>query len=258
VRNSDNDLKKIKFKTLDEFYTKNVNEDGISTMSGGIGDENDYVVSYKALNKETFVTIIIAQSMPSDVMIFAEYGKYKTGWQLNVLLFGQYKLLNKTASQYYDVAKQVYEKENRIDASLSMITASEIGQPAGDFLRYKNYDEMKTFYKKVINETNLKYHFPVTVPQIETLPQIFTVRPQIIVDGAFNAIVPVVEYKTSISLTDTIKLKSENSAMQKLIGNIFNSGFTANKKTILYRAYSEIPDSTNNFVEHYGFVQHLK
>lgn len=137
-----------------------------------------------------------------------------------------------------------------------MATASDLAHPALKFLTYKNDDEMKSFYEKVIQEANTTYHFPMTLTQIKTSPQIFAVNPQLITEPGHEGVFPIVKYLSTIQLTDTIALGIENNALQKQISTVFKNIYNENE-CIIYQAFNQLPDG-KNLVKHYGFIQKLK
>ncbi len=136
-----------------------------------------------------------------------------------------------------------------------LVITSQLGNPVGDFFHYRNEDAMRIFFSTVLDDANNKFKFPVTVTQLKTMPQIFSVSPQYTGDAANQGIVPLIKYKTNIKLTDTVALKAENKDLQSVIGVVFK-GIDQNNKLILYQAYNLADGKPNNL--HYGFIQKIK
>ena len=244
------------YRLLDEYYTKNTATNISNTLFSNKGNDNDYTIQYEALNEEMYVSILTSEKLPANFMILAIYGKYENEWKLNILQVGDYTLLDKTAPDYYNAALKEYNKGYIIDAADLIIIASEIANPANDYFKYKNEGEMKDFYSKVLKEANTQYKFPIIVNQVKSNPQIFAINPQFIGNGDHKGIFPIVKYKSSIELKDTVALKVENDAMQKVIGSIFR-GIDQDKSNIIYQAFNQIPDG-KTIIKHYGFIQNLK
>lgn len=190
------------------------------------------------------------------MMIIAVYGKYGSDWKLNIIQFGAYAIAGYTASDYYDTAQKLRNSGDIVDAADMIITASQIANPGGPYFKYKNEDEMKNFYAKVIKEANTVYKFPITVSEIKTKPVIFGVNPQFIGEKGREGIYPIINYKTNIQLTDTAALRLENNYLQKNIAGIFN-GIVKNNNHILYQAFDQLPGGGKP-MHRYGFVQKIK
>jgi len=261
VNTVNNAFKATDYEVLNEFYTKNTTTNISNTLFSGLGD-SDYIINYLALNEEMYTSVMISKNQPANCLILAIYGKYGKDWKLNILQIGEYSILNKTAQDYYESAKSDYRDRNMVDASDEMIMASELANPGGGQLKYKNEAEMKDFFDKVLKEANGQYQFPITVNQIKTKPRIFAINPQFIAEKGHEGIFPFIKYKSDIPLKDTVALKGENMQLQKIVGSIFK-GIDQNKSYILYKAYEELPVFNSSYdpnkpVKQYGFIQKLK
>jgi hypothetical protein len=243
------------FTVVDEFYTTNAAVGGGVTLMANKGNVNDYTIQYKALNSKMYAVLLKSEGMPINLAILAIYGKYDDGWKVNILSANNYDVLDKTAPEYYALALEKYRKGDTIDACSNIIIASQIANPGGEHFSYNDENDMKNFYNSTIAEANSTYHFPITVRQVKTQPQIFAVTPQFIGETAHRGIFPIVKYKSSIDLKDTVALKAENLALQKVIGTIFK-GITEDKKYIVYHAFNQVPDG-KTMGNRYGFIQQL-
>lgn len=244
------------YRVLDEYYTKNSSLISPTKLTSNKGDVNFYELEYRALTPETYIAVIVSKNLPINCCVMAIYGKYGNSWKLNVLEIGEYDALGKTASEYYESAIEKLRKGDTIDAANMITIASEIATPAGKYIRYNNVDDMKTFYNSTIADGNANYHFPVTVTQIKTQPQIYAITAQLIEGEKDRGIYPLIKYRSAIDLKDTIALKAENMALQKVIGTLFK-GITEDKKIIMYRAFNGVPDGKTN-IDQYGFIQRLQ
>ena len=240
------------FSTLNQFYAQNSTTGIGNTVVSGVGEINDYVIHYKALNKEMFISILKPQNSLDEYIITNIYGKYPDGWKLNILQFGQYKIDGKTAPELYLKAKSEYENGYLIDAGNNMFLSSVVATPANSFWQYQNEKEMEKFFETLMSEIKNKYSFPLTLSEIESKPQIVNIFSQPTIDGYF----PMIEYLTNIDLNDTIKTKTENNQIHKSIGEIFK-GIDKDKEFIFYKAFNQIPDGKTP-VPTYGFVKELK
>ncbi|OKS85777.1 hypothetical protein [Mucilaginibacter polytrichastri] len=256
VHNIGGAFKATDYELLDEYYTKNSTTKITNTIPAVKGTDNDYVINYLALNEEMYVSLIISKNIPVNFLVMAIYGKYSDGWKLNILQIGEYNILGKTAPDYYTEALNAYKKGNLIDATNLISTTAEIAMPGGAYFKYSKDAEMKVFYTKVLKEANTLYHLPLVLTQVKTIPQIFSISPQMLADPKYRGIFPIVKYKSGVNLTDTIALKAENDAMQKVIGKVFK-GIDENKAFILYQAFNQVPNG-KSLVKHYGFIQKLK
>jgi hypothetical protein len=248
-------FKATDYRILDEFYTKNSSLTSTTKLISNKGDVNFYELEYRALNREMYVTVMVSKNLPINCCVLAIYGKYGDTWKLNVLQIGEYDAIGKTAPEYYESATEKLRKGDTVDAAIMMTVASELADPAGKYLKYTNVDDMKNFYTSTLSGANATYNFPIAVKQVKTQPQIFAVSPQLINDKKDQGVYPMIKYKSAINLKDTVALKAENVALQKVVGTLFK-GITEDKKCIMYRVFNQMPDG-KTVVQHYGFVQYL-
>lgn len=244
------------YEVIDNYYVKNTTTNVPNTVMPSISNTDGYLVSYLALNKEMYVSLLRTTAAVNNVLLIAIYGKYGSEWKLNILQMGQYDVIGKNAPAYYTEALRLYNAGDLIDAADMIITASQIGNPGGTYFKYKNESAMKDLYTKVIKEANTRYKFPITLNQIKTRPIIFGVNPQFIGDKGHEGIYPAINYKTNIKLTDTATLRKENDALQKNIILVFGSLLQHNNH-ILYQAFDELP-GTGKQMHRYGFVQTVR
>jgi len=241
------------YSVLDEYYTKNAGINILDTIAAAHGNNKDYSINYTALNEETYVSALISKSFPVSVMVLVVYGKYEDGWKLNILHFGEYAILDKTAADYYHTALNYDKNGHIIDAANLILTASQLTNPGGTYFKYKSETAINDLYTKVLKEADDKYTFPIDVNSVKTKPQVFAVTPQLIDAGKNKGIFPVIKYRSSVQFSDTTALKAENLAIQQTIGELFK-GLDVDNSEIIYQAFNQIPDGKTP-VKRYDFVQ---
>jgi hypothetical protein len=236
------------YRILDEYNVKNSTTGIGNTLPSGVTGDNDYVISYQALNKEMYVSLMIPEDLDNELLITAIYGRYDNDWKINILQFGQYTLLNKTAPDYYKLAKASYDKSYLIDAVNFISLSKQCLSPANNFFRYQKDKEINEFHEMIMKEVNSKYQLPLTLDNVGTKPKVFRIYPEMLKDGVF----PMIYYLSEINLMDTTALKIENKKVREEVGRLF-TGIDQNKKFVFYWAFNKIPDGKTP-VEHYGFI----
>lgn len=252
---SDN-YKSADYQILDEYYSKNLSKNITNTILSDKGDNNDYKITYLALNAEMYASLLVSKNLPVNFLILVIYGKYDDGWKINILQVGNYTILDKTAPDYYQAALEFYKKGNLITAANYIIVASEIAHPSDTHFIYEQDSKMKAFFTKVMKDFNAKYKLPLTINQLNSQPQIFSVNPQVVAEGSLKGIFPMIKYQTKIKLDDSVSLKVENEAIQKSATTLFK-GIDQDNSLILFQAFNQVPYGKTQ-VKHYGFLQKLK
>lgn len=199
---------------------------------------------------------MVSTGLPVNCMVLAIYGKYDDGWKLNILQMGEYSVMDQTAPEYYNVALNQYAKRNYIDAVDMIMTASQVTHPGGSIFLYLKDYEMKDTYSVILKDANTQYHLPLTLEQVKTKPQIFSISPQFAINMEPQGILPMIKYKSIIPLTDTVALKAENKGVQAAVADIF-AGANKNKPGIFYRVYNKMPNEKIE-VNYYTFIQRTK
>lgn len=236
------------YSILDEFYSKSFGNNKSEQPIIVYSDNKVYSIKFEALNKETYVSLLLLNEKNNQMLLTCIYGKYGDIWKLNVLQIGQYSVFGKSAIDFFELAKQDYAKNNLINTIIDIDLINQTVKPANQYFTYQEDSVMQAFSKKIFIEANLKYPLPITLNEIPTTPQIINVSPQIIDEGIF----PIVKYKTKLNIKDTGALRKENNDIQKIIANIFPK-INNNKKYIFFQAYNEIPNG-NKKIDSYGFV----
>lgn len=251
IYNVSSSFKSHSYKILDQYNVQNSTTGANNTLTAN-SKNKDYSISYLALNKEMYVSLLLPNGLENKLLITVIYGNYDNQWKINILHFGQYSLLNKTALDYYNLAKESYNKSYLIDAVNYISLSKQCLKPANEVFKYKKEKEINDFYNKTINEANSKFTFPVTIENINTKPKIFRIFPQMTPEGYF----PMVYYLSTINLDNKIALKIENDKIKKEINQLFK-GIDKDKKYVFYWVFNEMPNG-QKLVEHYGFIDQLK
>ncbi len=236
------------YSLLDEYLTKSPTVGGTTSVFKGVSGDEDYKVNFEIMVKQTYVSLIIYKTPLKDLLFTCIYGKYDDGWKINILRAGVYKILDKSAFDFFKKAKKIYESGNLIDAWNNLCMAKQTAVPAENYFVYFKLPEMESFGNKVDAEMRDKFPIPMTIREVKTLPQILNEEQVIINEGMF----PSVSYLTKIDLKDVKSLTAENEEIKKRIGLIF-PGIDKNKKYVFFKAFNEIPNGKTP-VEHYGFM----
>lgn len=245
-------LKDAEFKKLDYLYVINATDNVSNTIFSGMTGDDDYIIHYKALNKNVFISLYTAETPNNEMLIALIYGETKNGWKLHHLQFGTYSLYHKTSIDFYKEALRYDSLGYLVDAANHLFLAQKCLKPANQLWQWLREKDIVELQKSVMEKINTDYKFPLTIEEIETKPQIYNIYPQLLSDSYETMIV----YYSQINLKDTVALKKENLEIQKLIGKIF-SGIDTEKNYLLYRATNELPNGTPKKIERYGFIQEL-
>ena len=240
------------YRVLDEYNVINSKINMNTTLPANLSNDNDYVLKYVALNKESYVSLLLPTGLNNDLLFTVIYGKYGNQWKINILQFGQYSLFGKTAPEYYKLAKEKYEKSHLIDAINYIEISRQCLRPsASELFQYQKEKDINEFYEKVMKEIHSKFTLPLTLENIKTKPKIFRIYPEMIDEGIF----PMVFYLSEISLKDTMSLKFENEKVKMEVSKLF-TGIDKDKKYVFYSVFNEFPND-NKKVERYGFIDKL-
>lgn len=244
------------YEILDEYLSTDLTKKADDTVRSKHGNDNDYKIGYNVANEDVYTSVLLTKGLSINGLILAVYGKYGNDWKINLLQMGDYNIVGKNALDYYKQAKDFYANGNLVDATDMMIITSQLVSPGGTYFSYNKEDEMKIFFSKVIDEANATYRLPIIVNMVKTKPEVFSMSPQVVEETAYQGVFPIIRYKSSIKLADTVSLKAENKALQQNIGSLFK-GIDQNNQYIIYQAYNDIPTGKVDN-KHYGFIQKLR
>ena len=246
------DINTVDHDVMNRFHILHSEENVGYQLSSGEGRLNDYYLKFLALNKEMFVSTLVPKTKGDQYVITIIYGKYPQGWRINIIQFGKYTIYDKTAPEWYETAKNYYDKGYILDAMTHIFMSSRVAKPANAFWKYQKEEEMISFENKIMNELNTRFPLPNVIDAIPTRPIVFSIHAQAVSEGVF----PMIEYVSGLDLNDTIETKKEFEQLHQSIADHFK-GVSKNNDYIFYKAYNEIPTAENN-AKGYGFVMNLK
>jgi hypothetical protein len=179
---------------------------------------------------------LVKYNKNSELLVTAIYGNYNGKWELNIFHIGQFRFYDKTAIDFYQMARKDFARSNLADAMCNLTIANACIHPADKLFQYEKEDEYKMFFDSVSNEVKSKYHLPITLEGIPSKPKVFNIVPKTVDEGYF----PMVLYLTKIDIKDTVSLKAEYEKVKSEVKQIF-TGIGTGKKYTLYQAFNEIP-----------------
>lgn len=259
IKQSKNNLKELvselseiiesdQYDIMDQYQVINSTSGLMNTVVSG-NQNDDYIINYKAINKEIFISLIIPKTQHDKFLITTIYGKYQEGWKLNFLQVGQLTINNKTAPQLYEEALEDNKNGYSVDALNKVYLAQSVLFPGNELFEYLKAKEINTFYEERMKTLNDHYQFPIKLKNIPSEPEIFSISPIVTKQGYF----PNVKYLTKFNLDDTVQTKLENKRIHNIIDQKIY-GLKENNDYILYEASNEIPRGEKG-VPSYRFVK---
>jgi hypothetical protein len=249
IEHLSNDMKTDSFSLLHEYYI--VSKPGTDiNLKGKDQSGNNYDIHFVSDAREMYLAFFVPKGRFNQMMISAIYSKFDYGWKLNSLDIAPYIINGKTAAELYNLAVADYNKGYLIDTYNLMTEASQCAAPCEGWEYGKSMD-MNALHSKVLKECNAKYKFPYTIAKVTTHPEIFWIGVQKNTEGQF----PLIYYKSSINLKDTVAVKKENDQIRKEIGNVM-PGINMDKKYVFYSAFNKRP-APSQTVDHFDITDKL-
>lgn len=241
-------MKTAELEIINEFHVVKSNDNSSVVIDQEL-DGREIRITYQALNKESYVSMMISEKDMDRFMLLSVFGRFADGWKLNILQAGQYKRAGKTAPEHYGYAQELLDKDYLVSAARHAYFMYETMTPGHNMLSYHNEKEMKEFAENVQAMIERELSLPDTVNEIETQPVIFGIFSEGFDEGYF----PLVNYKTSLDISDSTALKAENDTLHAMINEMYKGIKKANKYTV-YRAFEAMPNAHDS-VSTYGFVR---
>lgn len=238
-----------KYEIVNQFYTTNNKPADKIVLNSGSDSTKDYSMVFTVNNKDAFVSLLKLSIGYKDILVSIVYGKYNDEWKVNIIHFGLYAIHGKTANDYFASARKKYEAGYFMDAFMDMMVCMDIIYPAGEIFLYHNERKMHKFVYQIIDNIETQMTFPLPINDIQGKPQIVSIYPKTTDEGIF----PLIDYYTTTSIDDTLKLMTENDAIHAIIEK-YIPGITIDKKYVFYRAFNEMPDGVTN-LPYYGMIQ---
>ena len=233
---------------IDQYHVQNSASELSTTLFSSLDSITGYILRVKPINKEAFITLHKIESEPYQYLMLNMFTKHQDKWKLDMVKLGEYSIKNKNAQVLHNEAMEEYKKSNLINASNLIFLSSQVSKPAGNVFEYKNFEEMGESYETILDELKSKLQFPIEAMDIKTKPLIVNFKAEVLNEG----IIPAISYQTTITLSDSIELKSENLRLHKNIES-YLPNIKKNNEYIIYTAFNEIPDGTKE-VNTYTFV----
>lgn len=250
VEHLSNNMKTDSFSLLHEYFV--VSKPGTDiNLKGKDQGGNNYDIHFVSTTREMYLAFFTPKGSLNQQLISAVYCKFDYGWKLNGLDSSPYIINGKTAAELYNQAVEHYNKGYLIDAYNLITESSQCAVPCEGW-EYSKSMAMNIFHGKILQECNTKYKFPYTIAKVATHPQIFWMGIQKNNEGQF----PLIYYRSSIKLTDTVALKKENDEIKKEIGNVM-PGINTDKKYVFYSAFNLRP-APNKTVDHFDMTDKLQ
>jgi hypothetical protein len=236
------------FTILDEYNVHSLVSGNSVSVRSNLKTDDDYTLTYRALNRETYASLLLVNDPTGEILVTVVYGNYDGNWEMNILHVGKYRYYYKNAMDFYRLAKLNYAKGYFVDAADNLLIANQCLKPASEIFKYKKEEEVKAFYNKVVKETLSRYKLPLTLENIPSKPKVFDIYPQLKEGAYYNTF----RYLSSIKMDDSIALEKENKKVRIEVKKIF-TGIGIYKRITLFQAFNEMPDG-NNPIKYYGFI----
>ena len=207
-------------------------------------------LAYKPLAKEMYIACFIPKNKLDKTMLTIVYANYDIGWKANSIVLGYYTQQGKTSTELYELAKKDYAQGYLVNAINNIIMAQNCLSGSA-YIRAANRHEIVEFAKRLMDEANSKFNYPLTISGVKTNPKIFTVSSNA-KEGEFTQ---YIYYLTKLKLTDTAAVRKENDEIKQHIAGIF-PGIDKGKKTMYYSAMNQKP-IVGKSIDHLDFEEKI-
>ncbi len=241
-------LLSAEYEVVDEFSVQNSIREQATIIPGRLRDAN-YRVRYKAENERSYGMLLLPEGDEDKLLVTVIFGKYEDSWRINILRVGEFALDGRIAPQWYEQAKDFYDKEHLANAGIAVSLMSRCMYPAEDFLIYEKEEQMQEFHDEVISKVSATYNLPLVVEELESHPQIISIYMKGFRQGFF----PQISYVSNVDFADSTALEAENIRMHEMIGDLF-TGLDENTDYVTYNVYEEMPGQQDS-VQIMGFVR---
>jgi len=168
-------------------------------------EEKKYTFKYLSEEKETYVSLLKTSLYQNDYLLAVVYNLTDKGWKINDIEVSMFGHLNKTAKEYYDMAKKADEKGMLIDAfQYANVAVVSIDQ-AESMLKFDEEKSIKLYRDKLNGKLENKYKFPAPIEDIRSQPEVTAVEYALTKEGLF----PQITYRTTIPLKDSTRVVDE-------------------------------------------------
>jgi len=235
---------------IDECLIENGKDYGTDSIESVNLNPDGYIITFEHETNPFYIYMFSVFNGGSNRILISCFFLKENGlWKLRTLFIGPYLYNGETAPQIYARAKKMSDNGNVIGSYLTMAIYSQYAIPAGPLLHYKTENASRELTDTLREKIKEKYSFPLKINDIATAPEIFSLYPQFV----GNRYYPLVLYKSSVSIYDTVSLGAENKKLHKVIGEIFPGMFQFSD-TIIYHVTNQPIGNAGEF-KYYGFFR---
>lgn len=131
-------------------------------------EDKDFKVSINLVSDEMYVFFGVDdgfyQSLTTEI-----YAKQNGRWKLLNFYVSPYKIAGKNALEWYQESTAEYDTGNLVPASFKIKVANRVLKPS-PFAKYDFEAKITDYAKKLQDEVNAKYTFPITISSIKGNP----------------------------------------------------------------------------------------
>ncbi|MDD5436522.1 MAG: hypothetical protein PHX20_03155 [Candidatus Omnitrophica bacterium] len=229
------------FTTMHEYLIE-AKEKKVFTVPLPGDRKNKFLISADGGKGSLFISLLVSRGSPKDIMLSFVYIKTAQGWQLYSFHYGIYKVGGRTAAQWYEEARGMYERGWTIPAMQWMQFVSTFIRPA-PFIQYEKEAEMIEFFKNGGAEVAKNYNFPFKANWVKNTPVIYGLDTRL----NKNNLMPVIVYVTKYPLNRGVAIQEEADAISSKLEKEI-PGITRYSSEIGYNAFTEPPvDKNKNY-----------
>jgi|GEM_PF-3107153 len=221
-----------------DYYCKGVLPGNLVHIKDGVGDKG-YSIQFKSAAASSYVSLLRIQGGASDFLLTLIYGKYESGWKLNVIRADNFSSGKGDAVDLFRAAQKMYQAGDWIDATNAMFISEQFKHPVGTFWVYDLDKEMDAFSTKLKDVREQRMPLPYEVKGVAGAPQLYSLRTLI---GNEKSL--MITCKTETHVTDTVKLLAQTEELHKVLVKL-SPGLDENNDHVIYLMYNEKP--TQNY-----------
>ena len=236
----------MEYTVFDEYHNKHASFPKNEDM-----ESKDHSYTFKFTNKhaETYVSLLrFTSNVADNYLLTIMYARIGKEFKIIHTDLGGLGLYEKTAHDYYTMAKDAKEKGFMLDAITYMNTAASLSDPSGTMLVYDEAEKIPQYVKLWKPQVDRDFKLPTLLENVKTKPSVIDISTA----KNNDEISQVFMYTTKIPITDTISLRKEYEEIRVEVKKLF-PGINFNKRYMYYRAYNGKPASRED-VAFYGFT----
>lgn len=229
---------KSKYRILNEFYRNGLKKGVRVNISSGSSDRHDYVLPVIPQSDEIFVSIGYFDTPDEQMSLILLWMKVADRWLLYNISAGVLMVGHKEMMDWFDEARQHYERGKICDAGLKMMVVDHLLNKQLLPLINIHEQEVKSEAREMVSVFRKQLVFPREVEIIASRPSILQVSPFVLGDTLF----PMIQYLSGIDVQDSIALNRECDSLHRVLGQIYE-GIDKNNKKIIYLPFDKIPQT---------------